>query len=70
MRLPAGEERRHGSHDALQGLPKRLLDAMQELTSTEIHRLSSGVTADDVRAQARTLVKRLTKGVTKPDDDA
>jgi len=64
------EERRHGSDDALQGLPKRLLDAMQGLSSTEIHRLSSGVTVDDVRAQARTLVKRLTKGSTKPDDDA
>jgi FixJ family two-component response regulator len=64
------EERRHGSPDALQGLPERLLDAMQELSSTELHRLSSGVKLDDVRAQARTLVKRLTKGVTTPDDDA
>ena len=64
------EKRRHGSPDALQGLPERLLDALQGLSPIELHRLSSGVKLDDVRAQGRTLVRRLTKGVTTPDDDA
>jgi DNA-binding NtrC family response regulator len=62
-------EHRHGRPDALQGLPERLLDAIQELSPTEIRRLSGGAKLNHVREQARTLVRHLTSAVTTPDND-
>jgi DNA-binding response OmpR family regulator len=62
------EEHRHGRPDALRGLQERLLDAVQGLSPTEMRRLSGGAQLNDVREQARTLVKHLTNAVTRPDD--
>jgi DNA-binding NtrC family response regulator len=55
------EQRRQGSPGTLHGLPARLLDQLQGLSSRELRRLSSNAPLDDLRRKARTLEETLKK---------